>query len=88
MMHDVCMQEWYVIEDGAPADRVAYAQEETCKDRVKDMYHEARIQCVMTYYADVLGRSVMKSQAREMVLDPKTDLTREQYIQVSMKHYF
>ena len=67
---------------------MAYAQEETCKDRLKDMYHEARIQCVMTYYADVLGRSVMKSQAREMVLDPKTDITREQYLQVSRKHYF
>jgi hypothetical protein len=41
MMHDGYMQEWFVCEDGTPEDRVAYAQEETCKDRVKDMYHEA-----------------------------------------------
>jgi hypothetical protein len=85
MMHDGCMQEWFVCEDGAQEDRVAYPQEETCKDRLKDMYHEAHIQCVITYNADVLGRSVTKSQARQMVLDPETDITREQYLQVSRK---
>jgi hypothetical protein len=47
------------------------------------MYHEARLQCIITYSADVLGRVVRKSEAREMILQRETDLTRDQYIQVS-----
>ena len=58
-------------------------QNRVCRERLKDMYHEARLQCIITYSADVLGRVVRKSEAREMILQRETDLTRDQYIQVS-----
>jgi len=60
----------------------ARVQEAVCKDRFKDLYHEAHLQCVISYYADVLGQVVKKPKVREMILQRETDLTEAQYMQV------
>jgi len=52
------------------------------------MYSEAHIQCVISYHHEVLGQKVTKKQATEMIMLPDTDITREQYMQVSSKHLF
>jgi hypothetical protein len=41
------------------------------------MYHEAHIQCVITYYANVLGEVIKKGRVRLMLLQRETDLTEE-----------
>ena len=61
-------------------------QDRVAKSRLSDLYHEARIQCIINYNADVLGRAVKKVDARETMLARETDLTREQYLQVNRKH--
>jgi len=63
-------------------------QDKVCRERLKDLYHEGRIQCIIIYNANVLGRVVRKREARQMMLQRETDLTREQYLQVSRKHSF
>jgi hypothetical protein len=83
MIHDVCMQEFFTCQEGHQVE-AARVQNRVCRERLKDMYHEARLQCIITYSADVLGRVVRKSEAREMILQRETDLTRDQYIQVRM----
>jgi hypothetical protein len=55
-------------------------------ERLKDMYYEAHLQVLITYYAEVLGQSLLKSKARAMNLWPETDLPREIYVRVSRKH--
>jgi len=40
------------------------------------------LQCIISYYADVLGQVVKKPQVREMILQRETDLTEAQYMQV------
>jgi hypothetical protein len=40
---------------------VARVQEVVCKERLKDMYHEAHLQAVISYYTDMLGQVVKKS---------------------------
>jgi len=45
------------------------------------MYSEAHIQRVISYHHEVLGQKVTKKQAREMIMLPDTDITREQYMQ-------
>ena len=62
-----------------------HVQDRVCRSRLADIYHEARIQCVINYNADVLGKAVKKTDARQMMLTRETDLTREQYIQVRTK---
>lgn len=61
-------------------------QDRVRRERLKDLYHETHIHCIITYNADVLGRVVRKKEAREMMLQRETALTREQYISVSRKH--
>ena len=87
MIDDVCMQDYFTCEDGKQAE-AARVQDKVCRERLKDLYHEGRIQCIITYNADVLGRVVRKREARQMMLQRETDLTREQYLQVSRKHSF
>jgi hypothetical protein len=79
------MQEWFVCEEGKEAE-AAKVQDKVCRERLKDMYSEAHIQCVISYHHEVLGQKVTKKQAREMIMLPDTDITREQYMQVSRKH--
>ena len=55
-------------------------QDKVCRERLKDLYHEGRIYCIITYNADVLGRVVRKREARQMMLQRETELTREQYL--------
>jgi len=87
MIHYVCMQDYFTCEDGKQAE-AARVQDKVYRERLKDLYHEGRIQCIITYNADVLGRVVRKREARQMMLQRETDLTREQYLQVSRKHSF
>jgi Fe-S cluster assembly ATPase SufC len=35
---------------------------------LKDLYHEAHIQCIITHYANVLGEVIKKDQVRLMLL--------------------
>jgi hypothetical protein len=81
------MQEWFVCEEGKEVE-AAKVQDKVCRERLKDMYSEAHIQCVISYHLEVLGQKMTKKQAREMIMLPDTDITREQYMQVSRKHLF
>jgi len=81
MIHDVCVQDFFTCEEGRE-QHAARVQEAVCKDRLKDLYHEEHLQCVISYYADVLGQVVKKPQVREMILQRETDLTEAQYMQV------
>jgi len=81
MIHDVCVQDFFTCEEGRE-QHAARVQEAVCKDRLKDLYHEAHLQCVISYYTDVLGQVVKKPQVREMILQRETDLTEAQYMQV------
>ena len=47
-------------------------QDKVCRERLKDLYHEGRIQCIITYNTDVLGRVVRKREARQMMLQRET----------------
>lgn len=87
MIHDVCMQDYFTCEAGQE-ELAAKVQDKVCRERLKDLYHEGRIQCIISYNADVLGKVVRKEQAREMMLQRETDLTRDQYIQVRRTHLF
>lgn len=56
-------------------------QENVCHGRLKDIYHEARIQCVISHYANVLGEVIKKDRVRqEIILQRETDLTEEEYL--------
>jgi hypothetical protein len=57
-------------------------QEAVYHAHLKDMYHKAHIQCVITHYANVLGEVIKKDRVRLMLLQRETDLTEEQYLQV------
>jgi len=81
MIHDVCVQDFFTCEEGRE-QHAARVHEAVCKDHLKDLYHEAHLQCVISYYADVLGQVVKKPQVREMILQRETDLTEAQYMQV------
>jgi hypothetical protein len=75
------MQDYFTCEEGKQVE-AARVQDRVCRERLKDMYHEARVQCIITYSADVLSKKVTKADARQMMLQRETDLTREQYLQV------
>jgi hypothetical protein len=59
MIHDVCVQDFFMCEERRE-QHATRVQEAVCKDCLKDLYHEAHLQCVISYYADVLGQVVMK----------------------------
>jgi hypothetical protein len=85
MIHDICMQEWYTCKLGHEVD-ASRVQDKVCMERLKDMYYEVHLQVLITYYTEVLGQSLPKSEAKAMILWPKTDLPREIYVRVSRKH--
>jgi hypothetical protein len=55
----------------------ARVQDKVCREHLKDLYHESHLQCIISYNADVLGKVVRKKEARLMILQRETDLTRE-----------
>jgi hypothetical protein len=71
------------LEEGQDLVRASRQQDLVCVDRLKDMYHEARTQAVISYYANVKKERVDKLQVREMLCQEETDLTKEQYMQVT-----
>ena len=81
------MQNYFTCEAGKE-EEAARVQDRVCRERLKDLYHETRVHCITSYNADVLGKVVKKNEAREMMLQRETDLTREQYIQVRRTHLF
>jgi hypothetical protein len=70
------------LEEGQDLVRASRQQDLVCVDRLKDMYHEARTQAIISYYANMKER-VDKLQVREMLCQEETDLTEEQYMQVT-----
>jgi hypothetical protein len=72
----------FKLEEEQDLVRAARQQDLVCIDRLKDMYHGARTQAVISYYANVKNNRVNKEQVREMVCQEETDLTEEQYMQV------
>jgi len=69
------MQRFFRAEEGTEglADRVAHA---ACRKYVTDMFHEARVQAHIDYYAAARRMTVTKREARQMTL------TQEQYLEV------
>ena len=77
----MCVQDFFTCEEGK-ADQAVRVQEAVCKNHLKDLYHEARIQAIRDYYADVHGESIKKPQIRQIMNSRETDLTFAQYVQV------
>jgi hypothetical protein len=67
------MQYFFTCNEGYEA-RVARVQDKVYRVQLSDLYHEARLQCIINYSADVLGQVVRKPDARVRTL------TREQYL--------
>ena len=55
-----------MCEEGKEVE-AAKVQDKVCRERLKNMYSEARIQCVISYHHEVLGQKVTKKQAREIL---------------------
>ena len=70
------MHDFYRCEPGYEA-MAAQVADTTCRKLVKDMHYKARVQAVITYYADVEKRKIDKDVARNMFL------TRKQYLRVN-----
>ena len=49
-------------------------QDKVYRNRLLDLYHETRLQCIINYNRNVLGEVVRKQAARTMTL------TKEQYL--------
>lgn len=79
------MQNYFTCEAGQE-ELAAIVQDRVCRERLRDLYHEGRVQCIISYHADVLGKVVKKDEARQMMLHRETDLTRDEYIQVCITH--
>ena len=87
MIRAICVQEWFTCESGYEA-QASVVQDKVAKGRLKDMYYEAHVQVLITYYADVKHERLAKKDARTMILEEATDIDRESYLQVSRKYYF
>jgi hypothetical protein len=83
MMFDACVQLYYTLAEGQDPDVADRHQDKVCESRLKDMFYEAHTQAVISYYANFREMKVNKTQARELICDPQTDLTEEQYMQVN-----
>jgi hypothetical protein len=66
-------------------DQVNAVLDVVAKNRLSEFYHETRLSCIIKHYGDVENRRVDKQEAREMVCQ-RTDLTKEQYLNVSTNH--
>lgn len=73
------MQDWFRCDTGYEA-RASAVQD-------KAMYYEAHVQVLVTYYADVKNETLPKKAAKKMIHYPDTDLPKDKYMQVIMKHY-
>ncbi|XP_066323662.1 uncharacterized protein [Miscanthus floridulus] len=73
--------DFFTCEEGKAA-QAARVQEAVCKDRLKDLYHEARIQAIRDFHANVLGENIKKPQIRQRMNSREADLTQAQYEQV------
>jgi hypothetical protein len=61
----------------------AIVLENACRARLRDMYHDARIQCVISHYRNFLGEVIKKERVRqEIILQRETDLTEEEYLTI------
>ncbi|XP_066391930.1 uncharacterized protein [Miscanthus floridulus] len=73
--------DFFTCEEGKAA-QAARVEEAVCKDRLKDLYHEARIQAIRDFHANVLGENIKKPQIRQRMNSREADLTQAQYEQV------
>jgi hypothetical protein len=78
------MQEYFMCDPGHE-DEASVVQDRVCQDRLKDMFYEAHVQCLISYHANVLKEKLDKTDARKMIQWPKTDMPREAYMLVSRK---
>ena len=76
------MQEYFTCEPGKEAE-AARVQDKSCKSRLSDLYHEARIQCLINWHADMKKQRMDKKAARAAMLKRETDLTKDDYVLVS-----
>jgi len=67
------MQDFFRCAPGYEG-RAERVQDRVCRNRLSDLYHETRLQCIINYNGNVLGEVVRKQEARTMML------TREQYL--------
>jgi hypothetical protein len=82
MIHDVCAQGYWKCADGKEAE-AAIVLENACHARLRDMYQDARIQCVINHYRNCLGEVIKKERVRqEIILQRETDLTEDEYLTV------
>jgi hypothetical protein len=63
-MFDVCVQLYFKLEDEQDLMQVARQHDLVCVDRLKDMYHEARTQAIISYYANVKNDRVNKGTSQ------------------------
>jgi hypothetical protein len=54
MKHDVCVQGYWKCADGKETE-AAIVLENAYHARLRDIYHDARIQCVISHYRKFLG---------------------------------
>jgi len=54
--------------------------------RVKDMYYEAHVQVLVTYYADVKLERLPPADAKKMLHYPETDVAKDIYMEVIKEH--
>jgi precorrin-4 methylase len=73
------MQDFFRCNEGFE-DRATRVKDKVCRSRLSDLYHKTRLQCIINYSTDILGRVVRKADART------STLTKEQYLSVSTKH--
>jgi hypothetical protein len=78
------MQNYYKCDEGYE-DQANVVLDVVAKNRLSEFYHETRLSCIIKHYGDVENRRVDKQEAREMVCQ-RTDLTKEQYLNVSTNH--
>jgi hypothetical protein len=74
--------------DGKEAEAVIVL-ENACHARLRDMYHDAHIQCVISHYRNFLGEVIKKERVRQkIILQRETNLTEEVYLMVINQETF
>jgi hypothetical protein len=78
----MCVLGYWKCTDGKEAE-AAIVLENACHACLRDMYHDARIQCIINNYHNSLGKVIKKERVRqEIILQRETDLTEEEYLTV------
>jgi hypothetical protein len=70
------MQGYFTCDPGHE-DEVPVVQDRVYQDRLKDMFYEAHVQCLINYHANVLKEKLDKTDDRKMIQWPETDMPRE-----------